>query len=140
MHKDLSKVAPQIISIRSDLDIIAARMAARDASRKIGFSNIDQARIATATSELTRNILAYAQDGTVTISEVQSSNRRGIEIIFEDNGPGIENLNGFMHHDTSPTQVNGFGLAGSRRLMDHLEINTTTGVGTRIICHKWVRS
>lgn len=139
MNRDLSKVAPNIVSIRSDLDIIAARMAARDAARKIGFSNIDQARIATATSELTRNILMYAREGSVIIRAVQSDKRYGIEIVFEDKGPGIPLTKDMLQNDSANQDSMGYGLSGSRRLMDQMEIETTTGIGTRIICHKWLR-
>lgn len=132
-------MAPNVISIRSDLDIIAARMAARDVARSAGFNAIDQARIATAASELTRNILAYAQEGTVTITEVRDKNRRGIELIFEDQGPGISDINRLLREDTTTPGTSGFGISGSRRLMDQLEIDTTIGLGTRIICQKWLR-
>lgn len=130
--------APHLISIRSDSDIIAARMAARDVARSMGFSAIDQARIATATSELTRNILVYAHEGTVTISQVQDNKRRGVEMIFEDEGPGIADIDQFLqdnHPHGNPTCM---GLAGTRRLMDEMEIESTVGVGTRIVCRKWL--
>jgi serine/threonine-protein kinase RsbT len=135
----MSTEALHVISIRSDLDIIAARMAAREIARKIGFSAIDQARIATATSELSRNILVHAQEGNVTIREMHASHRHGIELIFEDKGPGIANANGFIQDDTLAPGKSGFGLSGSRRLMDRMDIETTIGVGTRIICQKWLR-
>lgn len=114
-------------------------MAARDVARSAGFNAIDQARIATAASELTRNILAYAQEGTVTITEVRDKNRRGIELIFEDQGPGISDINRLLREDTTTPGTSGFGISGSRRLMDQLEIDTTIGLGTRIICQKWLR-
>jgi serine/threonine-protein kinase RsbT len=133
----MSTEAPSVISIRTDLDIIAARMAARDTARRIGFNAIDQARIAAATSELARNILLYATEGNVTIREIFLNNRHGIELVFEDKGPGINDANRFMQNTT--TRPDGFGLAGSSRLMDQKDIETTIGVGTRIICHKWRR-
>jgi serine/threonine-protein kinase RsbT len=139
MELTLSKEAPNIISIRSDMDIVAARMAARTAARKMGFHTIDQARIAATTSELTRNILTYATEGTVTIQEIHAANRHGIEIIFEDKGPGITNISQFLERNNYQRADKGFGLSGSRRLMDNMEIVTTTGVGTRIICQKWLR-
>ncbi len=113
-------------------------MAARDVARKIGFSAIDQARIATATSELSRNILLHAREGNVTIREIRLNNRYGIEIIFEDEGPGIDNATGLSNHQDTADQ-SGFGLAGSYRLMDQMDVQTTIGIGTRIVCHKWRR-
>ncbi len=138
MSKDTSIGALSVISIRSDLDIIAARMAVRDVARKIGFSTVDQARIATATSELTRNILVHANEGRVTIREVRSNNRRGIELIFEDQGPGIPDVNRTLKEDSVLAGASGFGLAGSRRLMDQMEIDTTIGLGSTITCYKWL--
>ena len=83
---------PKVINIQSDLDIVAARMAARDMAKAMGFGAIDQARIATAISELARNIYLYAGEGTVTVSEVQQGIRKGLEVICEDQGPGIADL------------------------------------------------
>jgi serine/threonine-protein kinase RsbT len=137
----MSREAPSVISIRSDLDIIAARMAARDIARKVGFSAIDQARIATATSELSRNILVYAQEGSVTIKQICNgglTNQVGIELVFEDRGPGITDANHLLQNDSS-AGTGGFGIAGSRRLMDQMDIETTVGMGTKITCHKWRR-
>jgi len=115
-------------------------MAARDVARKLGFSAIDQARIATATSELSRNILLHALEGNVTIREIRLNNRHGIEIIFEDQGPGINNATGLSNHkDADTSSQSGFGLAGSYRLMDQMDVQTTIGIGTRIVCHKWRR-
>lgn len=138
-QSDMSKAAPHVISVRSDLDIIAARMAARDTARSMGFSAIDQARIATATSELSRNILFYAGEGSVVINSLDTNNRQGIEIIFEDRGPGITDLNQFLQNDALMPETGGLGLTGARRLMDTMDVETTVGVGTRIICQKWLR-
>lgn len=130
--------APHLISVRSDSDIIAARMAARDMARSMGFSAIDQARIATATSELTRNILIYAGEGTVTLSQVQRDGRSGIEMVFADQGPGIAEVEQSLQNGTSAGGIPGMGLAGTRRLMDEMDIESTIGVGTRITCRKWL--
>jgi serine/threonine-protein kinase RsbT len=125
-------MAPSVVSIRSDWDIIAARMMARTVARTMGFNTIDQARIATATSELTRNIILYAGEGTVTIGQIQRGDRVGIELMFEDHGPGIiEPLNNGGGH--------GMGLSASRRLMDELHIESIPESGTSIICRKWLR-
>ncbi len=136
---DPRMVALNVVSIRSEPDVIAARMAARDIARKMGFNAIDQARIATTASELARNIFIYAGEGTVTINQVQRNELYGIELMFEDQGPGIPDTT----HPTSAAPVHGdtpgIGLLASRRLMDEMEITTSAGVGTRIICRKWRR-
>jgi len=123
--------------IRSDLDIVIARTLARDTAKNMGFGAIDQARIATAVSELARNIFLYAGTGTVTVREVERSGRKGIEIICEDQGPGIVNIETVMQDGYSTSRGMGMGLPGAKRLMDEFEIRSQEGVGTTIICRKW---
>ncbi len=131
--------APHVVSISSDLDIIAARMAARDVARTMQFGAIDQARIATATSELARNIFVYAGEGEVIIYQVERNGRRGVEIMFSDHGPGIANVDRVLQDGYTTAGTAGMGLPGARRLMDEMEIETAVGVGTTIICRKWLR-
>jgi len=131
--------AQNVISIRADFDVTAASIAAREAARRLGFNAIDQARIATATSELARNILLHAGEGSVIISPVDHNDRRGIELIFEDDGPGMPGEYTYASNGTFVPGTNGVGLAGSRRLMDELRIESRAGKGTRVICYKWLR-
>jgi len=129
---------PKVISIQSDLDIVAARMAARDMAKALGFGAIDQARIATAISELARNIYLYAGEGTVTVRETQQGLRKGIEVVCEDQGPGIEDIDLVMQDGYTTAKGMGMGLPGARRLMDDFEIRSKVGSGTTVICRKWV--
>ena len=130
---------PKVINIQSDLDIVAARMAARDMAKAMGFGAIDQARIATAISELARNIYLYAGEGTVTVSEVQQGIRKGLEVICEDQGPGIEDISLVMTDGYTTSKGMGMGMPGARRLMDDFEIISIVGEGTKITCRKWKR-
>lgn len=130
---------PKVIPITSDLDIVAARMVARDMARALGFGAIDQARIATAISELARNIYLYAGQGSVTVKEASNGLRRGIEVICEDQGPGIPDVSLVMQDGYTSSKGMGMGLPGARRLMDDFEIVSEVGVGTRIVCRKWSR-
>ena len=123
--------------IRSDLDIVIARTLARDTAKSLGFGAIDQARIATAVSELARNIFLYAGTGTVTVHEVERNSRKGVEIICEDQGPGIANIELVMQDGYSTSRGMGMGLPGAKRLMDEFEIRSQEGIGTTIICRKW---
>jgi serine/threonine-protein kinase RsbT len=123
--------------IRSDLDIVIARTLARDTAKSLGFGAIDQARIATAVSELARNVFLYAGTGTVTVREVERGGRRGIEVICEDQGPGISSIDLVMQDGYSTSRGMGMGLPGAKRLMDEFEIRSQEGVGTTIICRKW---
>lgn len=123
--------------IRSDLDIVIARTLARDTAKYLGFGAIDQARIATAVSELARNIFLYAGTGSITVREIERNGRKGIEIICEDQGPGIGNIDLVMQDGYSTSRGMGMGLPGARRLMDEFVINSQEGIGTTIICRKW---
>ena len=128
-----AKVAP----IRSDLDIVIARTLSRDTAKALGFGAIDQARIATAVSELARNIFLYAGTGTVTIREIERGGRKGIEINCEDQGPGIADIDLVMQDGYSTSRGMGMGLPGARRLMDEFDIKSAEGQGTIIHCRKW---
>jgi serine/threonine-protein kinase RsbT len=123
--------------IRSDLDIVIARTMARDAAKILGFGAIDQARIATAVSELARNIFLYAGTGNVTVREIEKNTRKGIEIVCEDQGPGITNIDLVMQDGYSTSRGMGMGLPGAKRLMDEFSIRSQEGVGTTITCRKW---
>ena len=128
-----SKVAP----IRSDLDIVIARTLARDTAKSLGFGAIDQARIATAVSELARNIFLYAGSGTVTVKGLDRNGRKGIEIVCDDQGPGIVNIDLVMQDGYSTSRGMGMGLPGAKRLMDEFDIRSREGEGTTITCRKW---
>lgn len=129
---------PVVTTIRSDLDIVTARSAVRGVAKQQGFQPIDQARIATAVSELARNIFLYAKTGQVTITPIDDGKRRGIEIRCDDHGPGIPNIELAMQDEYSTSGGKGMGLPGARRLMDEFSIESTVGEGTRIVCRKWL--
>ena len=128
---------PKTAAIRSDLDIVIARTMARDTAKALGFGAIDQARIATAVSELARNIFLYAGTGNVTVKEIEKNGRKGIEIICEDQGPGIANVDLVMQDGYSTSRGMGMGLPGAKRLMDDFVIRSQEGVGTTVTCRKW---
>jgi serine/threonine-protein kinase RsbT len=127
----------KVAAIRSDLDIVIARTLARDTAKGLGFGAIDQARIATAVSELARNIFLYAGTGSVTVREVERTGRKGIEIVCEDQGPGISDISVVMQDGYSTSRGMGMGLPGAKRLMDEFDIKSQEGIGTTITCRKW---
>ncbi|NJK81203.1 MAG: anti-sigma regulatory factor [Chloroflexaceae bacterium] len=132
---------PSIISIRSDQDIVAARMAARDIARRIGFTTVDEARIVLATSELTRNILRHASYGDLTINAIMRNHdglRCGIELIFRDRGPGIAGIEHILHMGNTMDGKRVLGIPGSQRMMDEFYIDTHPETGTTITCRKWL--
>lgn len=133
----MSPEQSSVTTVRSDLDIVTARSAARDIAKALGFSAVDQARIATAVSELARNIFLYAESGKVTSKLVEKSGRKGIEIVCEDQGPGIQDIDQVMQDGYTTSRGMGMGLPGAKRLMDDFEIHSQVGVGTKVVCRKW---
>jgi serine/threonine-protein kinase RsbT len=130
------------VSIKGEDDIVASRQRAREAARQLGFGAVDQSRIATAVSELARNIVRYATDGhgEVVVREVTSPERRsGIEIIVSDAGPGIADVDQAMRDGYTSGGGMGMGLPGTRRLMDDMEIESVPGRGTTVTIRKWRR-
>lgn len=122
------------VKIDCEADISKAIQAGFDISKKIGFSNTKQSMIATAISELSRNILVYAQTGEIRLTAI----KKGIKVIANDNGPGIENLKLAMTENHSTANTLGIGLPGTKRLMDSFSIESTLGIGTTIIIKKWL--
>lgn len=125
------------IPIASDLDIIKARQEGRRAAEKIGFQLTDLALIATAISELTRNIVRYAKRGELTIRPVTGPLHQGIEIVARDEGPGIKDTEQALEVGYSTSGGLGLGLPGVRRLMDEFSIQSKPGSGTTVIASKW---
>jgi serine/threonine-protein kinase RsbT len=127
------------VGISNELDIVAARVEGRNLAREMGFGIIDQARIATAISELARNVVLYAQRGQITLKAVENGGKTGLQIICEDEGPGIENVAMVMRDGYSSMQGLGMGLPGTKRLMDEFEIKSEVGKGTTVIVCKWLQ-
>jgi serine/threonine-protein kinase RsbT len=128
---------PKTAPIRSDLDIVTARSIVRTIAKQQGFPPIDQARIATAVSELARNVFLYAKTGQIVIIPIDANARKGIEIHCEDRGPGIPNIELAMQDEYSTSGGKGMGLPGAKRLMDEFFVQSKVGEGTTIICRRW---
>ncbi|MDY7040766.1 MAG: anti-sigma regulatory factor [Chloroflexota bacterium] len=132
-------MSEQRVRIDSDLDIVTARVMGREMAQGVGFGVIDQARVATAISELARNVVLYAESGEVVIREVEGDDgRRGVEVVVEDEGPGIEDLELALRNGYSTGRGFGMGLPGTRRLMDEFEVETRVGKGTKVTVRKWL--
>lgn len=128
----------QLIEIRHESDIVTARKMGRDVAIAIGFRAVDCAKIATAISELTRNILLYAGAGTVLVKTVEGvTGRIGIEVTAEDSGPGIQDIDVVMRDGYSTSKGLGLGLPGTKRLMDEFEVASKFGEGTTVKVSKW---
>lgn len=131
--------SPEVrVLIRMASDIVAARQQGRALAERLGFSNSNLTIIATAISEIARNIVAYAREGEVRMTLVSDGTRRGIRIVVSDRGPGIPDIAVAMRDGYSTGQGLGIGLPGSRRLMDDFEIESTVGRGTTVTMTKWI--
>jgi len=128
-----------VVKISSDPDILAARSTGRAMASSMAFSSSEQAVIATAISELARNILTYAKTGEIEIKVVARSGRRGLQVVARDKGPGIPDISQAMEDGFSTSRSLGLGLPGSKRLMDEFEIESAVGVGTTVTIVKWER-
>jgi serine/threonine-protein kinase RsbT len=133
-------VAPEArIPISTDVDVVAARQKGREIAAASGFSATDQTLIATAISEVARNIVSYAGHGEIVLSVIVNDDRCGILVIARDQGPGISDVALAMRDGYSTANSLGMGLPGSKRLMDEFELASTPGAGTTVTMKKWVR-
>jgi serine/threonine-protein kinase RsbT len=126
------------VVLEHDGDIITARQQARLVAIDLGFSGSDLTRIATAISEIARNILTYAKRGELIMSAEHVGTKRGILVVARDHGPGIANIEQAMTEGFSTARTLGLGLPGAKRLMDEFEIISAVGVGTTVTMRKWV--
>jgi serine/threonine-protein kinase RsbT len=128
------------ISIASDADVVTARQQARRLAGEVELSSTDQTLLATAISEVARNITAYAKRGEVLLSVIRDNNgRRGIRVIARDEGPGIENIDLALQDGYTSGTGLGLGLPGARRLVDEFTIDSAPGRGTTVTLVKWGR-
>jgi serine/threonine-protein kinase RsbT len=125
------------VAINSDQDIVSARQKGRVMANELGFSSGDATLIATAISELARNIVSYARKGQITLKVVNGLNRQGISVIASDDGPGITDIRQALRDGYSTSGSLGLGLPGVRRLMDEFEISSQPGQGTTVTVKKW---
>jgi RNA polymerase sigma factor (sigma-70 family) len=124
------------VPIRTDADIVAARQAARELASRLGFSRTELTLIATAVSEIARNIVRFADSGEIII-ELVDRPRRGVQVVARDAGPGIEDVDKALTDGYSTYHGLGLGLPGARRLMDEFAVVTELGRGTTVTMRKW---
>ena len=128
------------IAIESDADVVTARQRARELAGELELSSTDQTLLATAISEVARNITTYAKRGEVLLSIVRDDGgRRGIRVIARDDGPGIENLELALQDGYTSGGGLGLGLPGARRLVHEFHIDTAPGKGTTVTLVMWER-
>ncbi|WP_436936379.1 anti-sigma regulatory factor [Halovenus marina] len=127
------------VSITSEDDILEARQTVRTVAEESGFGLTDVTRIVTAVSELARNIFLYAEEGRMEYRVLTAAGEEGIELVFDDDGPGVENVDAALQGNHSTSDGMGRGLVGTRELMDEFHIETSASEGTTITIRKWHR-
>jgi serine/threonine-protein kinase RsbT len=125
------------VQIKSERDIVVARQKGRALATKLGFSVGDATLIATAISELARNIIGYAGEGMITMNVIYNSKHQGLLVVASDEGPGIADIPLALRDGFSTSGSLGIGLPGVRRLMDEFKIDSAPGHGTIVTVIKW---
>lgn len=127
------------VAIESEADIVTARQQGRQLAAVRGFSSTEQTLIATAISEVARNIVEYARRGEIVLRPLDENGQRGVMVVARDEGPGIVDVEQAMRDGYSTTGSLGMGLPGARRLMDEFDLESSPGKGTLVTMKKWVR-
>jgi serine/threonine-protein kinase RsbT len=128
---------PEVLEIRTSSDVVAVRQATRALAEQTGLSLVDQTKLVTAASELARNTLDYGGGGTVRVAVLENGGRRGVRLVFEDQGPGIPNVAEAMKDGFTTGSGLGLGLGGARRLVNEFAIESAPGQGTRVTIARW---
>ena len=131
------KLKTKTVAVNDDVDVAYAALTAKNYAKEIGFSTASQYMISTAVSELARNMFIYAKKGMISLSFFSENSKSGIEIVAEDFGPGIQDIDKAMEENFSTGGTMGVGLPGTKRLMDYFKIESKIGVGTKVVIRKW---
>lgn len=127
----------QTTLLKSDADVVRARHLVRDWAVELRFSLVDQTKLVTAASELARNTIIYGQGGIMKMEMVTSGVRAGLRLTFEDQGPGIPDIELALQDGYTTGSGLGLGLSGAKRLVNEFEIRSQVGKGTRITVTRW---
>jgi serine/threonine-protein kinase RsbT len=125
------------LPLRNEHDIVLGRQAVRRMAQELTFSLVDQTKMVTAASELARNALIYGGGGLVKWEMLQDGGKRGLRLTFQDQGPGIANIELALTDGWTSGKGLGLGLTGARRLVNEFELDSTPGVGTRVTVTRW---
>src|SRR5579864_2548301 len=123
--------------IRSSEDVVIVRQAVRRESVSLGFGLVDQTKLVTASSELARNTLDHGGGGSAQLEVIQNEQRAGLRVVFEDQGPGIANIDQALADGYTTGGGLGLGLGGAKRLSHDFEISSKPGAGTRVSILRW---
>jgi serine/threonine-protein kinase RsbT len=123
--------------VKTDLDVVLVRQKVRDWAIQAGFRLVDQTKVVTAASELARNTLQHGKGGTVTLESLNADQKRGLRLTFEDQGPGVPDIERALRDGYSTGGGLGLGLGGARRLSDEFAIDSEPGRGTKVVITRW---
>lgn len=118
-------------------DVVRVRQVARLWAAELKFSLVDQTKLVTAASELARNTLEHGHGGTMRVEQVENGIRRGVRLVFEDQGPGIPDINLALRDGYTTGNGMGLGLSGSKRLVNEFDIKSEAGQGTTVTIIRW---
>lgn len=127
------------VKIHAPSDIVTARQQGRRLAAQVGFEGTDLTVVATAISEVARNIIEYAHSGEILIQIVSEATRRGLMIVASDEGPGIADIEQALLDGFSTGKGLGIGLPGTKRLMDEFQVRSQLGRGTTVVMKKWMK-
>ena len=127
----------ETLPLKAEADIVRVRQTVRTWANEQGFSLVNQTKIVTAASEIARNTVTYGGGGTVQLEMFADDGRRGLRLVFEDKGPGIENIELALRDGYTTGGGLGLGLSGAKRLCNDFAIESAVGKGTRITLTKW---
>lgn len=125
------------LPLRNSEDIVRMRQLVREKAVQQGLSLVDQTKLVTAASELGRNVVDYGGGGEVTVTAVINGSRRGVRLVFSDQGPGIADIELALRDGYTTGGGLGLGLGGSKRLCNEFSIDSRPGAGTRITVARW---
>ena len=125
------------VPLRTEHDVVLARQTVRRLAQELAFSLVDQTKIVTAASELARNALIYGKGGTMRWEQLLDGLRRGLRLTFDDQGPGIPDLEKAMTDGWTSGSGLGMGLSGAKRLVNDFSIESAPGKGTRVTIARW---
>ena len=128
---------PERLPIATSSDVVLVRNAVRLAAERMGFRHIDITKLVTAASEIARNTLVYGGGGTAEVACLQLDRRSGVRVTFEDQGPGIADLELALSPGYTSGGGLGLGMSGSKKLVDEFEIDSEVARGTRVTMTKW---
>lgn len=128
-----------VVAVGADSDVVRIRQLVRDVAVSARLSLVDQTKLVTAASELARNTLVYGGGGKASVRLVDRRGVAGVEVVFSDSGPGIDNIDLALTDGWTSGNGLGLGLSGARRLVDEFELETAAGAGTTVRVVKWGR-